>query len=554
VIIDPPIPTGVLDRFSISPSGLEVYFSDGYQGLSGCPPRPGGYGGSDLWVSTRATQDDPWSEPHNLGVPVNTAYPEAGPSLSRDGLSLYFASSRPGGLGNSDLYVTQRTAIDQPWGEPQNLGSAVNGPMYEYHPLISADGLSLYWAFGGYSTNIRMSRRTTTEDPWGPMIPLDAVNSDRSEYFPTFSEGCSVFYFSRGDNMFTFPNPPELATYDTWQVEVTPIVDFNGDGLVDWEDLAMLLAHWGQYDSSFDIGPAPLGDGVISNADLEVFYGYADSTEVVVPTPALNEVGVAPFVDLRWTRGTLAETYDIYFGTSFDDVHDANRVSPLDILMSQDQTANTYGIEGALSYDQTYYWRVDEVNAATDPIIVKGPVWSFTVMSFDESAAQPINVIAATASSRASTEPERTIDGSGLDADDLHATNVDTMWLSAADGPQPTWIQYEFDGTYPVDALWVWNYNMQFESFLGYGFKDVSVEYSENGIDWTSFGEVAFAQGTSQEDYSCNTIIELGGVMARYVRLTALSNWAGTASQYGLSEVRFFYVPPADEGFTGTEG
>ena len=87
---------------------------------------------------------------------------------------------------------------------------------------------------------------------------------------------------------------------------------------------------------------------------------------------------------------------------------------------------------GLLEFGQTYYWRVDEVNAAPIPRSFKGAVWSFTV----EPYAYPIAKVTATASSshNADMGPEKTIDGSGLDADDLHGTTDATMWLSNGNG------------------------------------------------------------------------------------------------------------------------
>jgi hypothetical protein len=65
----------------------------------------------DLWVSTRATTRDPWSAPQNLGPTINTSSADGGPALSCDGTTLYFYSTRPGGVGKEDLYVTTRAKL-----------------------------------------------------------------------------------------------------------------------------------------------------------------------------------------------------------------------------------------------------------------------------------------------------------------------------------------------------------------------------------------------------------------------------------------------------------
>jgi WD40 repeat protein len=71
--------------------------------------RTGGMGANDLWVSDRPSVHDPWSTPRNLGVSVNTAFAELTPTLSRDGRTLIFSSTRPGGLGFQDLWMSTRT-------------------------------------------------------------------------------------------------------------------------------------------------------------------------------------------------------------------------------------------------------------------------------------------------------------------------------------------------------------------------------------------------------------------------------------------------------------
>ena len=133
---------------AISPDGLELYFSE-YSTLT----RPGGFGKADLWVTRRTTREDPWREPENLGPTVNSAGNDSRPSLSVDGLMLFFDSYQPGGYGHCDIWMMRRTALDAPWGKPVNLGPAINTPAAEYYPHLSADGSILYYETdrpGGY--------------------------------------------------------------------------------------------------------------------------------------------------------------------------------------------------------------------------------------------------------------------------------------------------------------------------------------------------------------------------------------------------------------------
>jgi hypothetical protein len=261
----------------------------------------------------------------------------------------------------------------------------------------------------------------------------------------------------------------------------------------------------------------------------------------VDPIPEDGAVDVPRDTALSWGPGPYAEAHNVYFGDNFDDVNNADTTNTRDVLVSEGQTATTYDPEGLLEFGQTYYWRIDEVNAPPDSTVFKGDVWSFTT----EPYAYPIANITATASSSNTTDmgPEKTTDGSGLNASDQHSVEPTDMWLSSATGPQPTWIQYEFDRTYILLEMWVWNSNQILESLFGLGAKDVTVEYSEDGVSWTSLGDVEFAQATGSADYTHDTTVDMASAMAKYVRLTTNSNWGGLLPQYSLSEVRFFYIP-----------
>ncbi len=258
------------------------------------------------------------------------------------------------------------------------------------------------------------------------------------------------------------------------------------------------------------------------------------------PSPADQATDVPRDVVLSWKAGDFAASHDVYLGTSLDDVNSASRANPMGALVSQGQAASTYAPAGSLDFEQTYYWRIDEVNGAPDNTVFKGDVWSFTT----EPYAYPITNIAATsnATSEPDSGPEKTIDGSGLSTSDEHSTLNTDMWAGGTGGTEPVWIQYEFDRVYKLYELWVWNYNVVFEAMLGFGFNDVTIEYSVDGTEWTNLSDVVFAQGTGKATYTHNTTVDMEGVAAKYVRLTANTGY-GLTGQFGLSEVRFYYLP-----------
>ncbi|MEN6427633.1 MAG: LamG-like jellyroll fold domain-containing protein, partial [Phycisphaerales bacterium] len=280
------------------------------------------------------------------------------------------------------------------------------------------------------------------------------------------------------------------------------------------------------YDHVLDLTEIP---GIMAGGDVELAKD---------PIPQDEATDVVRDVVLSWTAGKYAVTHNVYLGTVFDDVNDAGASDPRGVLAGEDQADTAFDPEGLLEYNQTYYWRVDEVNGAPDYTVFKGDVWSFTT----ETYAYPITSLTVEASSAQLSSPAiRTIDGSGLDAFDQHGVDLKTMWITP--GGLPAWIQYTFDRVYKLDELWIWNCNSELETLMGFGAKDVAIEYSTDGENWTALENVPqFAQGTGKPTYTANTVVDFGEVMAKHVKLTINDNWGATA-MVSLSEVRFFYVP-----------
>jgi hypothetical protein len=111
--------------------GLEIYIWSN---------RSNGYGNSDLWVLKRASVDDLWNEPENCGPAINSAQEEGAASISADGLTLYFDSNRPGGYGGSDIYMATRAAKNDPWEAAVNIGPKISSSSDETSPWILAPG------------------------------------------------------------------------------------------------------------------------------------------------------------------------------------------------------------------------------------------------------------------------------------------------------------------------------------------------------------------------------------------------------------------------------
>jgi outer membrane protein OmpA-like peptidoglycan-associated protein/tetratricopeptide (TPR) repeat protein len=108
---------------------------------------PDGLGSCDLYISYLTNNG--WSNPENLGNKVNSESWDTAPSLSPDKRDLYFTSNRPGGFGGSDIYISRRLP-NGTWSEPQNAGPEINTPGDESCPFIHADNQTLYFTSSGH--------------------------------------------------------------------------------------------------------------------------------------------------------------------------------------------------------------------------------------------------------------------------------------------------------------------------------------------------------------------------------------------------------------------
>ncbi len=218
-----------------------------------------------LLASPSAASDDddvprfgPWSAPVNLGPMVNSAGVEQGPVVSNDGLSLYFAWS-PLGTG-ADIYVSQRVSVNDPWGPPQKLGPNINTPFHDVNPALSPDGHSLYFQSnrpgGSGAGDIYVSRRHNKRDDfgWQPAENLGTgVNSFAGERNPCVFEddgtGEITLYFDSN-------RPGGIGGFDIYSSELQPDETFGPAVLVE-----ELSSPWN------DQGPGNRRDG------LEIYIG-----------------------------------------------------------------------------------------------------------------------------------------------------------------------------------------------------------------------------------------------------------------------------------------
>jgi Tol biopolymer transport system component len=198
----------------------------------------------------------PWSRPVSLGPVLNSTDHEQNPAISRDGLSLYFSSTRTGSQG-FDIWVSHRLAVDLPWETPVNLGPTVNTPANDNGPNLSPDGRYLFFSSNrtgpGSSglADLYMSRRIPSDagDVWDVPVPLSSLNTPGIDAAPNYFEnehGRPQLYFTTT----RLGGPEEIH-----------VSELQRDGL------------WGPPVPVFELNsPAPDGRSTIRRDGLEIIF------------------------------------------------------------------------------------------------------------------------------------------------------------------------------------------------------------------------------------------------------------------------------------------
>ncbi len=164
--------------------------------------RKDSYGGCDLYIAEFNGAE--WSHPRNLGKVVNSRYWDTQPCLANDNKTLYFVSNRPGGVGGTDIWVTRFE--NGRWTPPENLGPPINTPGNEYAPFIHADGVTLYFAsdyhLGFGSTDLFMSQKTDTgwTQPKNLGYPINTAAEERNIYVN--AQGTRAYYNSNREDSY----------------------------------------------------------------------------------------------------------------------------------------------------------------------------------------------------------------------------------------------------------------------------------------------------------------------------------------------------------------
>lgn len=186
--------TNLVNRgaMSVSADGKMLFFTACNQ--------PGGKGSCDIYMVVK--MNGRWSQPQNVGAPVNTAAWEAQPSVSADGRWLYFCSSRTGTFGGMDLWVSEITQPEKyvfRFSEPKNLGDKVNTSLDDFSPFIHANGHTLYFASKGWprfgQADLFMTELVDNQPKYPQNLGL-GINTRADEFGFTISTTGAHAYFS----------------------------------------------------------------------------------------------------------------------------------------------------------------------------------------------------------------------------------------------------------------------------------------------------------------------------------------------------------------------
>ena len=181
---------------------------------------PGGYGRGDIYKSEYV--DNQWSEPVNLGKPINSVIMESQPCISADDKQMYFV--RDTKSNKSNIYFSQ--CLQGEWSTPQSI-AAINTRFGEMAPFIHPDGRTLFFASEGHNGmgdyDIFVCRKLLN-GTWSQPVNLGApVNSDKNEIsFVVSSDGKKCYISSDRDGGF---GGYDIYVFDFKDINMPEIVD-----------------------------------------------------------------------------------------------------------------------------------------------------------------------------------------------------------------------------------------------------------------------------------------------------------------------------------------
>lgn len=330
---------------------VNTNFNEGAQNISqdgqllvftGCN-YPEGQGSCDLYFSIKTNNG--WSEPQNLGPVVNTDFWESSPSLSPDKRDLYFASSRAGGYGGRDIWVTHRMPNGK-WSRPENLGEAVNTSGDESCPFIHADNETLYFnsnGHAGYGTTDLFFSKKINDSSWAPAenlgYPINNIDDQGS--LIVAADGKTAYYASDGNDsrggldIYSFQLREDIRPLKTLWVKGKVFDKKTNEGLpssVELTDLKTnhLISKIQTDEDGNYLVTLPVGKDYAFNVNRRGYLFYSDNFSLTKNTDSVFIVNIAlqPI-----EKGASIILKNIFFETGKFDLQNESK-SELDKLVA----------------------------------------------------------------------------------------------------------------------------------------------------------------------------------------------------------------------------
>ncbi len=166
-----------------------------------------------------------WRTPENMAKPINTSYWEGGACISPDGKTLFFTSERPGGSGNSDIWMAKRLTKTT-WDKPVNLGTEVNSAFDEVGLFLAPDGKTLFFCSNGKGSmgDYDIFKSTLENGKWTKPVNLGyPINSDKRDGPFVLSANAQTGYFASNRD-------GGLGESDIYQVDLSNYAVLEKDG------------------------------------------------------------------------------------------------------------------------------------------------------------------------------------------------------------------------------------------------------------------------------------------------------------------------------------
>lgn len=313
---------------------------------------PEGVGSCDLYIAYK-TKSGGWTEPENLGS-INTEFWESSPSLSPDKRDLYFSSSRPGGFGGKDIWVTHRTNTGK-WGAAENLGATVNTVGDEGCPFIHADNQSLYFNSNGrmgYGLTDLFVARKTLADKFDTAVnlgyPINTIDDEGS--LIVSSDGKTAYYASDGSDtrggldLYTFKLRDDIKALKTLWVKGKVFDKKTGAGLpssVELTDVSTrkLISRLQTDEDGNYLVTLPEGKDYAFNVNRKGYLFYSDNFSMVNHLPDSSLQVDIPLQPIE--KGASVLLKNIFFATKKYDLEPTStaELDQLVVLLNENPSA-----------------------------------------------------------------------------------------------------------------------------------------------------------------------------------------------------------------------